>query len=230
MNSHHHLAVLAMCRCPCGAHFCYICGVQWKNCPCSQWEEPRLYARAVQITQREPNPRRRLFELKRAARPQPRTRRSSLAAGNTLGFNAPPSSPSPESAWEPDFSDHSEWEQDWPAVYDDQVKIPVTPGISSPTAMPAATLAAAPEPKRLPPALDRVDDPKSAAPTANMNLDLDALMAHLRDHHECSHDKWRWIKGLHRCEECHHRLLSYIFECRQCMLQACNRCRGNRLS
>lgn len=43
----------------------------------------------------------------RVARPQPRSRRPSLA-GNTLRLNAMLRPPSPESAWESDFSDHSE--------------------------------------------------------------------------------------------------------------------------
>jgi hypothetical protein len=52
---------------------------------------------------------------------------------------------------------------------------------------------------------------------------------HLRANHDCVHERWRWVKGGHRCEECHNFLREYIFECRQCQLQACNRCRRNRL-
>ena len=52
--------------------------------PCPQWwEDPKLYARAAQIIQREPYPRRRLIEPERAARPQPRTCRFSIAVGST---------------------------------------------------------------------------------------------------------------------------------------------------
>ena len=52
---------------------------------------------------------------------------------------------------------------------------------------------------------------------------------HLRANHACVHEKWRWIKGKYTCEECHHVLKEYIFECKQCNLQACSRCRRNRL-
>ena len=31
------------------------------------------------------------------------------------------------------------------------------------------------------------------------------------------------------CEECYHNLPGYIFECRQCHIMACNRCKRNRL-
>lgn len=51
----------------------------------------------------------------------------------------------------------------------------------------------------------------------------------LRDNHECLHRTWSKINGPHNCEECHFRLPQYIFECRQCQLQACWRCRKNRL-
>ncbi|KAF3066924.1 hypothetical protein CFAM422_008885 [Trichoderma lentiforme] len=32
--------------CPCGAQFCYVCGIQWKKCSCDQWNEDRLLDRA----------------------------------------------------------------------------------------------------------------------------------------------------------------------------------------
>lgn len=51
----------------------------------------------------------------------------------------------------------------------------------------------------------------------------------LRENHECDHDRWKYVRGPHLCEECSHYLPEYIFECRQCRLQACNRCRRNRL-
>lgn len=221
--------MLTVFRCPCGAQFCYICGVRWKTCLCPQWDEPRLLARATQIIQREPNPRRRLFEPERAARPQPRTRSPSLAAGNALGFNAMPRSPSPESAWQSDFSDHSEWEQDWPAN-DDEDDIPEVHEVVSPPSAPATALNPVTVPDASANLRELLDIPSVAGPPAGRNMDINAIMAHLRGNHECSHDKWRWVKGPHRCEECHHRLPSYIFECRRCMLQACNRCRRNRLS
>lgn len=51
----------------------------------------------------------------------------------------------------------------------------------------------------------------------------------LRDNHECRHNRWKFVPGPHRCEECSYHLPGYIFECHQCRLRACNRCRRNRL-
>ncbi|KAG5958948.1 hypothetical protein E4U56_005241 [Claviceps arundinis] len=39
--------------CRCGAQFCYVCGVQWKQCDCAQWDENRLVARMDDIVERE---------------------------------------------------------------------------------------------------------------------------------------------------------------------------------
>lgn len=39
-------------RCICGHNFCYLCGVEWKNCPCTQWQEERLYERANAVANR----------------------------------------------------------------------------------------------------------------------------------------------------------------------------------
>ncbi|KAK0666973.1 hypothetical protein QBC41DRAFT_396779 [Cercophora samala] len=47
--------------------------------------------------------------------------------------------------------------------------------------------------------------------------------------HECQHERWSSLQGRHRCDECHHTLPNYIYECRQCRIMACRRCRYNRL-
>lgn len=60
-------------------------------------------------------------------------------------------------------------------------------------------------------------------------LQIREIAEQLRRDHECDHDRWRYVGGRHECEECHHTLPQYIFECRQCRLRACNRCRRNRL-
>ena len=44
------------CRCKCRHNFCYLCGVDWKHCPCAQWDDERLEARAEQIVARRPAP------------------------------------------------------------------------------------------------------------------------------------------------------------------------------
>ncbi|PYH42936.1 BRcat and Rcat domain-containing protein [Aspergillus saccharolyticus JOP 1030-1] len=72
-----------------------------------------------------------------------------------------------------------------------------------------------------------------ALPSPTTRTARDTLIARtiqeLRDNHECRHSKWKYLRGPHRCEECSHHLREYIFECRQCRIQACNRCRRNRL-
>lgn len=40
--------------CSCRHQFCYVCGEDWKTCPCPQWDEARLFARAQDIVNREP--------------------------------------------------------------------------------------------------------------------------------------------------------------------------------
>ncbi|KAK6511716.1 hypothetical protein TWF481_000622 [Arthrobotrys musiformis] len=43
--------------CHCKAEFCYVCGVQWKNCECPLFEERRLYADAVaRVDEAAPRP------------------------------------------------------------------------------------------------------------------------------------------------------------------------------
>ncbi|KAH6640997.1 hypothetical protein F5144DRAFT_119358 [Chaetomium tenue] len=54
-------------------------------------------------------------------------------------------------------------------------------------------------------------------------------MVNLMENHECEHTSWRSRGGSHQCEECYHTLPNYIYECRQCQILACRRCRFNRL-
>ncbi|KAF2721384.1 hypothetical protein K431DRAFT_213455, partial [Polychaeton citri CBS 116435] len=53
---------------------------------------------------------------------------------------------------------------------------------------------------------------------------LARTVEHLRENHVCSHRRWSFVQGRHRCEECQHVLNKYIFDCAQCHLRACNRC------
>ncbi|PKX99530.1 BRcat and Rcat domain-containing protein [Aspergillus novofumigatus IBT 16806] len=84
---------------------------------------------------------------------------------------------------------------------------------------------------------EQADEESHAAPEASASpssqTPRDILVARtiqeLRENHECMHDRWKYIRGPHRCEECSYYLREYIFECRQCRIQACNRCRRNRL-
>lgn len=112
--------------CTCKAQFCYVCGERWKTCPCDQWDEDRLEARAEQIVAREQQPQRPM-------------------------------------------------------------------------------------------------------PPAQQAVQVEQAIENLRNRHNCTHDSWRWVRGPNQCEECYHNLPQYIFECRQCQIRACNRCRRNRL-
>lgn len=71
----------------------------------------------------------------------------------------------------------------------------------------------------------RRDNPHNVANQQQVQRAAD----NLRERHECTHQTWRYVRGPHMCEECYHHLPQYIFECRQCRIQACNRCRMNRL-
>lgn len=71
-------------------------------------------------------------------------------------------------------------------------------------------------------------NPRPRAPEIEARQVRQAI-EHLRTRHECDHTSWNYVRGPHACEECHYTLPQYTFECRQCRLQACNRCRRNRL-
>ncbi|PGG95236.1 hypothetical protein GX51_08301 [Blastomyces parvus] len=42
--------------CRCRAEFCYLCGTEWKNCRCEQWDDDRLLERGHEIALREQRP------------------------------------------------------------------------------------------------------------------------------------------------------------------------------
>ena len=113
--------------CLCGAQFCYLCGVPWKNCNCPQWEEDRLIQRANVIVDRNY------------------------------------------------FMDYGYFDEIQRQVYVAQER---------------------------------------------MNL----IQAH-----GCTHQWWRGRPGPRQCERCNQVLPMFLYECRQCRLMACRRCRYNRL-
>ncbi|KXS96476.1 hypothetical protein AC578_6324 [Pseudocercospora eumusae] len=200
--------------CRCGANFCYVCAAPWRTCGCPQWEEQRLLERATQIVDRNPN--RRLFRPPRIEHDQPEPRHRSPSRSRSV-VNRPTTTrrqPSPASEWESDFSDHSEWQHDW--WRDDDLP------------QPDETMAdeeednhSIPDPAPL--------HPHPPTPETARDDRIANAIEFLRVNHACRHDKWQWVRGPHQCEECRHVLRQYIFECRQCHLQACNRCRRNRL-
>lgn len=54
-------------------------------------------------------------------------------------------------------------------------------------------------------------------------------MGHLRQNHECAHERWRNRGGPRDCEECGDEMPIFIYECQQCHIMACRRCRYHRL-
>ncbi|RYP17646.1 hypothetical protein DL767_009972 [Monosporascus sp. MG133] len=58
---------------------------------------------------------------------------------------------------------------------------------------------------------------------------LERLMQHLVANHECEHELWRGRRGPRACEECGDEMPLFIYECRQCHIMACRRCRYHRL-
>lgn len=153
-------------------------------------EEFRLYAyaRATQIAQREYDPRRRLFQPRRTTLQQPQVPRRSVAfVDPTVG--RPGHIGSPASTWESDFSDRSEWEQDW----DDDADVADSTGPAPSLTHSASTeLPESPElvpPRRrgmMPSASSR---PATGRPATATGLDIDGLVEHLRVNHECSHER-----------------------------------------
>jgi hypothetical protein len=58
---------------------------------------------------------------------------------------------------------------------------------------------------------------------------LQREVENLMQNHECEHRRWRSRGGSHQCEECYDTLPLFIYECVQCRILACRRCRFNRL-
>lgn len=51
----------------------------------------------------------------------------------------------------------------------------------------------------------------------------------LLENHDCNHERWKGRPGPRQCEECYDILPVFVYECRQCRIMACRRCRFNRL-
>ncbi|ORY58144.1 uncharacterized protein BCR38DRAFT_353683 [Pseudomassariella vexata] len=150
--------------CRCGAQFCYVCGAEWKTCQCQQWDENRLYTRAVAIDERD-NP----YAGEEAPDPVVEAARQNPNAGE----EAP--DPVAEAAGQ--------------------------------------------------------NPPNEVVPVAGMALweRLARVMESLVQNHECTHEGWRRRGGPAGCEECGNEMPLFIFECRQCHIMACRRCRYHRL-
>jgi len=71
---------------------------------------------------------------------------------------------------------------------------------------------------------------------ANNHLDHAQQVAyaaeHLRDNHECVHERFRGIREEGRdyqCEVCSQEFKTWIYQCRQFWMTICNTCRHNRM-
>jgi hypothetical protein len=58
---------------------------------------------------------------------------------------------------------------------------------------------------------------------------VEAAARRLPENNNCRHSRWRYIEGSNDCDLCHETLRDFIFSCRACNLNACGRCRRNRL-
>lgn len=155
-----------------------------------QWKEPRFYERAAQIVQRDPNPRRRLFEPARVVRPQPRTHQLSRAPTVAPGLDMMYRSSIPASLWPSDFSDHSEWEPAWFIDhYDNDDSIPPATNSTWPEDAMPATTPTGNNSSSAAPALCEHGSLVVAAPASSKVRNINALVKRLRGDHECLHDK-----------------------------------------
>ena len=61
---------------------------------------------------------------------------------------------------------------------------------------------------------------------------IQRTIAHLRAYHECDHERFKGIREEgqeYRCEVCSEPYFTWIYQCRQCLMVACNTCRHHRL-
>ncbi|PQE21735.1 IBR finger domain-containing protein [Rutstroemia sp. NJR-2017a BBW] len=74
-----------------------------------------------------------------------------------------------------------------------------------------------------------VDREQLPAEQLGRNAQVAAQVEYLRENHECTHDRWDKVNGVHNCEACYEIKRVYIYRCRHCLIQACNACRRHRL-
>ncbi|RMY82301.1 hypothetical protein D0861_07947 [Hortaea werneckii] len=208
---------------------------EWQRCSeCKRFVElntdittsARLYARARQIVDRDPTPNRRLYEPTRVAHAQPVARHTSatpLSGDDTTAAGAHATDTDPAGPASAPPPTHLEVEEDHQHTPDAEVPELARPFPPISTVTPTRDLTSSTDS----PVLERLRTPIQQHGLRTSLIE--EVFAHLQIHHDCDHDRWRWVKGRHQCEECLFTLPQYIFECRQCHLRACNRCRRNRL-
>ncbi|TIA76815.1 hypothetical protein D6C76_05356 [Aureobasidium pullulans] len=238
--------------CPCGAHFCYVCGASWvpRTCDCPQWDEERLQERAEQIANRDPH--HRLYHPPQGALDPGVDAAAAIPAEALIipddvvleaGQNVEPDPivhpPAPDAR--PDIPQADQPPPPPPPLPPmqppriafrpapllrpvGQPPPPIVQPAARPHVRPTAIAAARA-------ALMRVQRAEQLASPARPDYDhlVNAIRGRLEQNHECDHERWVCRREPCRCEECNHHLQYYIFECRQCHIRACQRCRRNRL-
>lgn len=71
--------------------------------------------------------------------------------------------------------------------------------------------------------------PACPRPPATAQNRIGQIIENLRERHACTHRRWNAVYGSHECDECHDEMPDYIYQCRQCRIRACRKCRFNRL-
>lgn len=74
---------------------------------------------------------------------------------------------------------------------------------------------------------ERAEPPRGEG--GNDERQIAVLMDELRENHECEHTAWRKVRYPGDCEVCGQFMELYRYGCRRCYLEACDRCRRNRL-
>ncbi|KAI0166524.1 hypothetical protein GGR57DRAFT_496789 [Xylariaceae sp. FL1272] len=73
-------------------------------------------------------------------------------------------------------------------------------------------------------------DARAQPPLNNRRLrQIRRIARNLRDQHECDHERCRKRYGANQCHQCDDNMTHFVFECRQCLILLCGRCKRNRL-
>ncbi|KAI1468567.1 uncharacterized protein F4812DRAFT_427308 [Daldinia caldariorum] len=197
--------------CRCGFQFCYVCGDRWKTCECVHWDEHRLYTRAVVIDARDEGDERpaevipfRPHQNGQQAVQQPVQQPIANQQQAPAHF-LQQGGRLPAGAYRVVFESDDESEDE----VEEEAEVAVQPvAEQAPWEPPAFEF----------PELDIVRRAR-----------VQQLMEDLRHNHECQHDRWFSKRGPRGCEECGDVMPIFIYECRQCHIMACRRCRYHRL-
>ncbi|RYP54640.1 hypothetical protein DL770_010955 [Monosporascus sp. CRB-9-2] len=193
--------------CRCGFEFCYVCGSRWKTCKCEHWDEHRLLERAQQID----------------ARDRDRDRGGEGAAAAAAAPRQEVVRPVQAAARQQREEELEPW-----------LERLMRPGGAAAAPREVVRPAAAPR-EVVRPAVAPREVVRPAEPTARQQDEeefdarLERLMEHLAAHHECEHALWQEQRGPRMCEECGDEMPIFIYECQQCHIMACRRCRYHRL-